>query len=182
MRDDELPERAREPSEAMEANRVWRETARKRMIESIELLLAQSQKLALSQYTRSAERSKWTRLAGQLIWWKDQILRAMTFEALEHDVHKMMRDMYEENQRQQRPTWKRIEWAPTIVKKRTQDEEVGNDSIDTVPEMMREEENVVDKASIDTNPLVPPVVKKKKEDQEDVTSSEPGSSSENPVA
>lgn len=181
MRDDEFPDRAEALSEAMEANRVWRETSRKKMIESIELLLAQAQKLALSQYTRSAERSKWTRLAGQLIRWKDEILRATTFEALEHDVHAMMRYVYKQDQEERRPTWQRIGSAPSVpalVKKRVgQDDE--DYSADTVPEMMRED--VPDNASSDTEPFVPPVVKKK-EDREDVTTSDSGSSSENPVA
>ena len=51
------------------------------MVESMEELLAQAEKLAMSQYARSAQRAKWTRLTGQLLWYKDQILRAMTWEA-----------------------------------------------------------------------------------------------------
>jgi len=119
--DDKLPERAEEQSEAVEANRVWRETSRKKMVDSIELLLAQAQKLALSQYTRSAERSKWTRLAGQLIQWKDHILKDMSLEALEHDMHAMMRYVYAQNEQQRRPTWQRIgpaPFVPSLVKKR----------------------------------------------------------------
>ena len=38
------------------------------------------------------------RLAGQLIWYKDQILRAMTYEALEADVHMLMRKVFEDTQ------------------------------------------------------------------------------------
>ena len=66
MRDPEPPS---VESEAMQAIRAWRATERKK-----------------PQYTRSSQRAKWTRLAGQLIWYKDQILRAMTWEALEQDV------------------------------------------------------------------------------------------------
>src|SRR3989441_11693712 len=79
MDDFEPPE---EESEAMKGIRAWRATERKKMVDSMERLLSQAQKLALSQYTRSAERSKWTRLAGQLLWYKDQILRAMTWDEL----------------------------------------------------------------------------------------------------
>ena len=90
-------------SEAMQAIRAWRATGRKKLIESMGKLLAQTQRLAESQYTRSAQRAKWTRLAGQLLWYKDQILRAITREVLEQDVHRLIRDMYSHwNQRQQR--------------------------------------------------------------------------------
>jgi len=53
MRDDEPAE---ERSEAMKRNRAWRATERKSMVESMDKLLAQAQRLAVSQYTRSAER------------------------------------------------------------------------------------------------------------------------------
>ena len=75
----------------MQAIRAWRATGRKKLIESMGKLLAQTQRLAESQYTRSSQRAKWTRLAGQLVWYKDQILRAMTWEALEQDVRRLMR-------------------------------------------------------------------------------------------
>lgn len=61
----------------MQAIRAWPATERKKLIESMDKLLSQAQRLAESQYTRSAQRTKWTRLAGQLLWYKDQILRAM---------------------------------------------------------------------------------------------------------
>jgi len=74
MRDPEPPS---VESEAMQAIRAWRATKRKKLIESMDKLLAQARKLAESQYTRSGQRAKWTRLAGQL--------------ALEQDVHMLMR-------------------------------------------------------------------------------------------
>ena len=74
----------------MRAIRAWRATEGKKLIESMDKLLAQAQRLAESQYTRSSQRAKWTRLAGQLVWYKDQILRTMTGEALEQDVHRLM--------------------------------------------------------------------------------------------
>src|SRR3989442_12411191 len=88
MDDFEPPE---EESEAMKGIRAWRATERKKMVDSMERLLSQAEKLALSQYTRSAERSKWTRLAGQLLWYKDQILRGMAWEALEQDINRLTR-------------------------------------------------------------------------------------------
>ena len=88
MRDPEPPS---VESEAMQAIRAWRATERKKLIESMDKLLARARKLAESQYTRSGQRAKWTRLAGQLLWYKYQILRAMTCKALEQDVHMLMR-------------------------------------------------------------------------------------------
>ena len=79
MPEDEGP--PKEASEAMKAIRAWRATKRKKMVESMEELLAQAEKLAMSQYTRSPQRAKWTRLTGQLLWYRDGIFRAMTWEA-----------------------------------------------------------------------------------------------------
>lgn len=181
MREDEPPE---EESDAMKGIRAWRATERKKMIESMEKLLAQAQKLATSQYTRSSERSKWTRLAGQLLWYKDQILRAMTWEALEQDFQKLARDVYEDRNKRQAPTWQRIEpapFVPTLVKKKRDDEEIESAPSDTIPEMMREEV-AVDKASSEADPVVSRDLEKKKEDQETTTSSDSDTSSKNPVA
>src|SRR2546428_12976328 len=82
MDDLEPPE---EESEAMKAIRAWRATERKKMVDSMERLLSQAEKLALSQYTRSAERSKWTRLAGLVVLDKDQGLRGMALGVLLED-------------------------------------------------------------------------------------------------
>ena len=152
-------EPAEEESEAMKGIRAWRATERKKMVDSLERLLSQAEKVALSQYTRSAERSKWTRLAGQLLWYKDQILRGMAWEALEQDMNKLTRDAYNERRKQQRqrPTWQPITpapFAPTIVKRREEDQDTQTPPNDTIPEMMREEEGVVGKASSDPVPTL----------------------------
>src|SRR3989454_12258832 len=168
MDDLEPPE---EESEAMKGIRAWRATERKKMVESMEKLLGQAQKLALSQYTRSAERSKWTRLAGQLLWYKDQILRGMAWEALEQDLNKLTRDAYNDRHKQQRqrPTWQPITpapFAPTIVKRREEEQDVEENPGNTVPEIMREEEGVDGKASSDPDPSVPTLAKKREKDEE----------------
>ena len=168
MDDLEPPE---EESEAMKGIRAWRATERKKMVDSMERLLSQAEKLALSQYTRSAERSKWTRLAGQLLWYKDQILRGMAWEALEQDLNKLTRDAYNERHKQQRqrPTWQPITpapFAPTIVKRREEDPDAQTAASDTIPEMMREKEGVVSKTSGDPDPSVPTLVKKRENDGE----------------
>jgi hypothetical protein len=76
--------------------------------------------LAVSQYTRSAQGAKWTRLAGQLIWYMDQILRAMTWEALEQDVHRVLRDQEEDRRRLERqPLIMNCTWAPTVIMKKS---------------------------------------------------------------
>ena len=121
MRDPEPPN---VESEAMQAIRGWRAMERKKLVESMDILLAQAQRLAESQYTRSSQRAKWTRLAGQLLWYKDQILRAMTWEALEQDVHRLMRDMYGDRNQPLGPRLQRIEpapFVPTIMRKRQEE-------------------------------------------------------------
>ncbi len=56
------------------------------MIEAVRDLIEESRRRAKSNYTPSKERARWTRLAGQLIWYKDQILRSMSYDALEEEV------------------------------------------------------------------------------------------------
>jgi hypothetical protein len=127
LRDDEPPD---EESKAMQDIRAWRASERKSMVESIEKLISQAQRMALSRYTRSAQRAKWTRLAGQLLWYKDQILRAMTWEALEQDVKQAMRDEAEFRRKQSVPRYPVIQpftspasSQPTILKKKEEQEE-----------------------------------------------------------
>ena len=59
------------------------------MIEVIGDLIEESRRRAKSKYTPSRERARWIRLAGQLIWYKDQILRSMTNEALEEEIKQL---------------------------------------------------------------------------------------------
>ncbi len=99
------------------------------MVESMDRLLAQAERMAGSRCTRSAQRAKWTRLAGQLLWYKDQILRAMTWEALEQDVKQALRDEAEYRRKLAQTPYPLIQPAtpapfqPTIVKKKEDDEE-----------------------------------------------------------
>jgi len=74
---------------ALREVRLWRSEQRRKMIESIQRLIDQAEKSATSQYTRSNQRARWTRLAGQLIWYKDQILRSMSQEAMEVEQKKL---------------------------------------------------------------------------------------------
>ena len=116
----------------MKRMRDWRAAERKTMVESIEKLIDQANRMALSRYTRSAQRAKWTRLAGQLIWYKDQILRGMTWEALDVEVKDLVRRVLaDEEERKRAPTILRPPtWAPTVVKKLRNDVEVTNEEQD----------------------------------------------------
>lgn len=59
---------------------------RSQIIVSIRDFIEEARKRARSKNTPSREREKWMILAGKLIWFKDQILRSMTHEALEKEI------------------------------------------------------------------------------------------------
>ena len=106
--------------------RAWRAAERKKMVESMDIRLSQAQRMATSRYTRSAQRPRWTRLAGQLLWYKDQILRGMTYEALEKDMKEATSYIYEKERKQSVPQYSIIRpapYQPTIVKKREEEQE-----------------------------------------------------------
>ncbi len=63
------------------------------MVEAVRDLIEESRKRAKSNYTPAKERAKWTKVAGQLIWYKDQILRSMSYEALAEDVAKLKEEV-----------------------------------------------------------------------------------------
>jgi hypothetical protein len=71
-----------EESEVAKKIHAWRQSERKIMIDTIQDLIQTSHKYAKSQYTPSAQRARWTKLAGQLIWYKDQIMKSFSLEAL----------------------------------------------------------------------------------------------------
>jgi hypothetical protein len=100
-------------SELKRSVREWRQSERKKMIDTIEDLIQSSHKAAKSQYTQSAQRAKWTRLAGQLIWYKDQMLRSMTLEAMEIELQMLEKKVMESNELKQRESMRRN--FPTLV-------------------------------------------------------------------
>ena len=63
----------------------WRETERAHMISAIHEMIEEARKKE-SRRAPANERIRWTRLAGQLIWYKDAILRSMTQEAMEREL------------------------------------------------------------------------------------------------
>jgi hypothetical protein len=64
----------------------WRETERAHMIAAMHEMIDESRKRAKSKRAPASEKIRWTRLAGQLIWYKDSILRSMTQEAMEREL------------------------------------------------------------------------------------------------
>src|SRR3989441_6675396 len=92
-----------EESEVAKKIHAWRQSERKVMIDTIQDLIQTSHKYAKSQYTPSALRARWTKLAGQLIWYKDQIMKSFSLEALTiqlQDLEKKVVEQQEERERQ----------------------------------------------------------------------------------
>ena len=56
------------------------------MISAIHEMIEEARKKAKSKRAPANERIRWTRLAGQLIWYKDSILKSMTQEAMEREL------------------------------------------------------------------------------------------------
>ena|SRR2546428_2836460 len=92
-----------EESEVAKSINAWRQSERKIMIDTIQDLIQTSHKYAKSQYTPNAQRARWTKLAGQLIWYKDQILKSFSLEALTiqlQDLEKKVVESQEQRERQ----------------------------------------------------------------------------------
>jgi hypothetical protein len=81
------------------------------MVETVDDLIREAHKYAKSQYTHSGKRAKWTRLAGQLIWYKDQILKNYSLEAMEEDMEQLKKKVFGDDRENQRKTMS----YPTIV-------------------------------------------------------------------
>ncbi len=58
----------REVPEVEKSINAWRQSERKVVIDTIQDLIRTSHKYAKSQYTPQAQRARWTKFAGQLIW------------------------------------------------------------------------------------------------------------------
>ena len=92
---------------------AWRQSERKIMIETVQDLIQTSHKYAKSQYTPNAQRVRWTKLAGQLIWYKDQILKNFSLEAMTVQLEALQKRMEESEEGRQRQSVSRN--YPTIV-------------------------------------------------------------------
>ena len=89
----------REESEVAKSINVRRRSERKVMIDTIQDLIRTSRKYAESQYTPQVQRARWTKLAGQLIWYEDQILKSFTLEALTIEMQELKKRVMESEER-----------------------------------------------------------------------------------
>jgi hypothetical protein len=90
-----------EESEVAKSINVWRQSERKVMIDTIQDLIRTSHKYAKSQYTPQVQRARWTKLAGQLIWYEDQILKSFTLEALTIEMQELKKRVIESEERRE---------------------------------------------------------------------------------
>ncbi len=92
--------------------RKWRQGERAHMVEAIRDTIEECRRKAKSPRTPGGERIRWTRLVGQLIWYKDSILKAMSYEALEKEVAALKEYVFrEENQAWKPPPPPAVSWA-----------------------------------------------------------------------
>ena len=96
-----------EGSEVKKSINAWRQSERKIMIETVQDLIQTSHKYAKSQYTPNAQRVRWTKLAGQLIWYKDQILKNFSLEALTIQLEALQKRMIESEEQRERQSYSR---------------------------------------------------------------------------
>jgi len=90
-----------EESEVAKSINVWRQSERKVMIDTIQDLIRTSHKYSKSQYTPQVQRARWTKLAGQLIWYEDQILKSLTLEAMTIEMQELKKRVMEGEERRE---------------------------------------------------------------------------------
>src|SRR2546426_11226111 len=102
----------------------FRKGERKQMIDTLHDLIEESGKRATSQYTPSKERVRWVKLTGQLIWYKDHVLRNYDFERLAIEIQELKQrlDDYDKNEGSVAPvtplpTWRKPQQEPEQEKK-----------------------------------------------------------------
>src|SRR6266705_104379 len=93
-----------EGSEVRKSIDAWRQSERRIMIDTVQDLIQTSHKYAKSQYTPNAQRVRWTKLAGQLIWYKDQILKNFSLEAMTVQLEALQKRMEESEEGSKRQT------------------------------------------------------------------------------
>ncbi len=98
---------AREVPEVEKRINAWRQSERKVMIDTIQDLIEMSHKYAKSQYTPSNQRSRWAKLGGQLIWYKDQILKSFTLEAMTIEMQELKKQVRESEKQRARESQSR---------------------------------------------------------------------------
>src|SRR5437899_4777069 len=113
-----------EETEAEKRINEWRQSQRKIMIDTVQDLIQTSHKYAKSQYTPNAQRARWTKLAGQLIWYKDQILKNYTLEAMSIDMQALKKQVIESEERRERES--RTKNYPVIGFRKPEDKKAGD--------------------------------------------------------
>ena len=86
----------------------FRQAERAQHLETLRELIEEARKRAKSHYTASKERARWVKLAGQLLWYKDQVLRSMTLESVEKEVAELKQIVLNRDKAQEpKPPWAR---------------------------------------------------------------------------
>jgi hypothetical protein len=91
-----------EDSEVAKNINAWRQSERKVMIDTVQDLIRMSHKYAKSQYTPSNQRARWAKLAGQLIWYQDNIMKNFSLEAMYIELQDLKKRVIESNERRER--------------------------------------------------------------------------------
>ena len=123
-----------EGSEVRKSIDAWRQSERKVMIETVQDLIETSHKYAKSQYTPNAQRVRWTKLAGQLIWYKDQILKNFSLEAMTVQLESLKKRMEESEEGRQHQSMSRnyqtiVFRKPNENKTESEDSQVAKDNV-----------------------------------------------------
>ena len=113
-----------EETEAEKSINAWRQSQRKIMIDIVQDLIQTSHKYAKSHYTPGAQRARWTKLAGQLIWYKDQILKNFTLEAMTIELNALKKRVIESEERRERES--RTRDLPMIGFRKPEDKKAGD--------------------------------------------------------
>jgi len=140
----------REVPEVEKRINAWRQSERKVMIDTIQDLIEMSHKYAKSQYTPSNQRSRWAKLGGQLIWYKDQILKSFSLEALTiemQDLKKQVRESEEQRKREIPSINYPLMSYPRPGEKKAEDAETAEDDASSEPVQATEPEDAKETVS-----------------------------------
>src|SRR5438132_5143647 len=81
----------------------WRQSERHNMIAALRDLIDEASRMAKSKRAPASARIRWTRLAGQLIWYKDSILRSMSLESMQNEMFVIKKQVFETKPEQKSP-------------------------------------------------------------------------------
>src|SRR6266699_1238870 len=80
-----------------------RQPKRHSMISALKEMIDEASRMAKSKHAPAGERIRWTRLVGQLIWYKDAILRSMSLESMENEMFVIKKQVFEKKPEQKPP-------------------------------------------------------------------------------